>query len=65
MPVPPQRGFRKQKQTAKKGNKMPAKKKSAKSVKKMRDLKPSKDARGGTGPGIKPGFQGGKKKNLY
>ena len=47
---------------------MPAKKKSAKSARKsvkMRDLKPSKDAKGGTGPGVKPGFQGGKKKNLY
>jgi len=36
---------------------MPAKKKSAKSARKsvkMRDLKPSKDAKGGTGIGIKP-----------
>lgn len=44
---------------------MPAKKKSAKSVKKMRDLKPSKDAKGGTGPGIKPIGLSGNKKNRY
>jgi hypothetical protein len=44
---------------------MPAKKKSPKSARKMRDLKPSKDAKGGSA--IKPGFQGGRdnKKNLY
>ena len=42
---------------------MPAKKKSAKAARKsvkMRDLKPSKDAKGGTGPQIKPGFGGGR-----
>ena len=38
------RGLKTDKQTAKKGNKMPTKKKAAK---KMRDLKPSKDAKGG------------------
>ena len=44
---------------------MPTKKKSAKKSVKMRDLKPSKDAKGGTGPTTKPGFGGGKNKNLY
>jgi hypothetical protein len=46
---------------------MPAKKKTAKSAQKskLRDLKPSKDAKGGRGPQIKPGFGGGNKKNLY
>jgi hypothetical protein len=42
---------------------MPAKKKSAKSARKMRDLKPSKDAKGGSS--VKPvGFGGNKRKNL-
>lgn len=40
---------------------MPAKTKSAKSAK-MRDLKPSKDAKGGMGPQIKPGFIGNNRK---
>ena len=44
---------------------MPAKKKTAKKSTKMRDLKPSKDARGGTGPGIKPGFGPGNKDSKY
>jgi hypothetical protein len=44
---------------------MPAKKKAAKKSMRVRDLKPSKDAKGGTGPGIKPGFGGGKRKQLY
>ena len=39
------------------------KKKSAKSARKMRDLKPSKDAKGGVL--IKPGVPGGAKKSLY
>ncbi len=44
---------------------MPAKKKSAKSARKMRDLKPSKDAKGGSA--IKSGFKGGRSgnKSLY
>ena len=44
---------------------MPTKKKSAKKSVKMRDLKPSKDAKGGTGPGVKPIGLSGNKKNLY
>jgi hypothetical protein len=41
---------------------MPAKKKSAKSARKMGDLKPSKDAKGGHGPQIKPGYIGNNRK---
>lgn len=41
---------------------MPAKKKTAKKSVKMRDLKPSKDAKGGSA--IKPQFGSGKRK-LY
>jgi hypothetical protein len=44
---------------------MPTKKKSAKKSVKMRDLKPSRDAKGGTGPTIKPGVPGGNRKSLY
>ena len=54
------------KTNSKERNKMPAKKKSAKSAKKVRDLKPSKDAKGGSGPGIKPNpVIGSNRKNLY
>lgn len=45
---------------------MPAKKKSAKAARKsvkMRDLKPSKDAKGGAA--IRPGFGSNKNKSLY
>jgi hypothetical protein len=42
---------------------MPAKKKAAKKSIKVRDLRPSKDAKGGTGPRIKPGFGGGRGSN--
>ena len=45
---------------------MPAKKKTAKKSVKMRDLKPSKDAKGGTGIGRKPiGLSSGRKHSLY
>jgi hypothetical protein len=64
---PRTRGF-KQTNSKRKVTKMPAKNKSAKSARKsakMRDLKPSKDAKGGSA--IKPGFQGGRgnRKSLY
>ncbi len=44
---------------------MPTKKKSAKKSVKMRDLKPSKDAKGGTGPGVIPGYGGGKRNQKH
>jgi hypothetical protein len=44
---------------------MPAKKKAAKKSMRVRDLKPSKDAKGGTGPQTKPGYGGGDRKHLY
>jgi hypothetical protein len=58
---PRTRGF-KQTNSKRKVTKMPAKKKSAKSARKsakMRDLRPSKDAKGGRSD-LRPGYQGGR-----